>query len=148
MSKIVERLQEGTYVPEKEEFALNVLSVIVGATRAPVGNVADFTEQAIIAIAKDSESFCVRKVCIRNEEQISPCEVFGTTNLGIRSVGVSNLCWTASWQFFDFRIPEVTWRSNRRIAESALYPFNKKGMAARLKRFCRENPEAKWRITL
>ena len=101
-------------------------------------------EESIVSVSKSGEVFRVNKTLCEEKEHITPCEIYGSMNMGTK-VFVINWCsWIAGWQFFDFRKAEVTWNSNRSIAQGYIWDLDKK--ADELRTFCKENAGKKWKV--
>lgn len=109
-----------------------------------LANVNLVKEESVVTISESGKVFNVNKTLCEAKEHIVPCEIYGSMNLGLKTFVINWASWIAAWQFFDLRKAEVTWNSNRSIAEGYIYPLDKK--ADQLRKFCKENAGKKWKV--
>ena len=135
--------REETWIETNCELVQWIASV-TRTDRSSLANVNLVKEESIVSISKTGEIFRVNKTLCEEKEDISPCEIYGSMNLGLKTFVINWASWIAAWQFFDFRKAEVTWNSNRSIAQGYIYPLDKK--ADELRKFCKENAGKKWKV--
>lgn len=135
----------GKWIETNDELVLvRWIAEITRTSLAELANVKLVEEESVVTISESGEVFRVNKTLCEEKQHITPCEIYGSTNMGTKLFVINWCSWIAAWQFFDFQRAEVTWNSNRGVAQGYIYELDKK--AEELRTFCKKNAGKKWKV--
>lgn len=144
MSKLYIWNEEAEEWDETSQDLVTWIAFLTRTNHRSLANVNLVKEETIVSISKSGGVFSVNKTLCEEKEHIAPCEIYGSMNMGTKVFAINWCSWIAAWQFFDFRKAEVTWNSNRGVAQGFVYGLDKK--AELLRTFCKQNAGKKWKV--